>query len=113
LYADRNKTKQILFNLLGNAIKFTQTGSVRLDISKNGGESIFKVSDTGIGIAPQDIETLFKSYKQVGPARLDGSEGTGLGLVISKQFVELQGGRIWVESTLGKGSCFIFALPEK
>jgi PAS domain S-box-containing protein len=113
LYADKSKTKQILFNLLGNAIKFTQTGSVRLDISKNGGEFIFKVSDTGVGIAPQDIETLFKSYKQVGPARLDGSEGTGLGLVISKQFVELQGGRIWVESTLGKGSRFIFALPEK
>jgi len=113
VYADKNKTKQILFNLLGNAVKFTQKGSVRLDIGKRDSEFVFSVVDTGVGISPQDIGRLFESYKQVGPARLDGSEGTGLGLVISKQFVELQGGRIWVESTPGKGSTFSFTLPAK
>jgi PAS domain S-box-containing protein len=113
LYADKNKTKQVLFNLIGNAIKFTSKGSIRLEISKNNNEFIFSVTDTGVGISQQDIAVLFQSYKQVGPARLDGYEGTGLGLVISKQFVELQGGRIWVESTLGKGSKFLFSLPFK
>ncbi len=113
VYADKNKTKQILFNLLGNAVKFTEKGSVRLDIGERDGEFIFSVVDTGTGIAEQDIGRLFESYKQVGPARLDGSEGTGLGLVISKQFVELQGGRIWAESTAGKGSTFSFTLPAK
>jgi PAS domain S-box-containing protein len=113
LYADKNKTKQVLFNLLANAVKFTQNGSVRLDIGEKDGEFIFSVTDTGIGIGKQDIGTLFKSYKQVGPARLDGSEGTGLGLMISKQFVELQGGKIWVESAPGHGSKFVFTLPER
>jgi PAS domain S-box-containing protein len=113
LYADKNKTKQVLFNLLGNAVKFTHQGKVELDISKKDGNFLFSVSDTGIGITSGDIDMLFKSYKQVGPARLDGYEGTGLGLVISKQFVELQGGRIWVESTPGKGSTFSFSLPQK
>jgi PAS domain S-box-containing protein len=113
IYVDQNKTKQVLFNLLGNAVKFTQNGSVRLTVTRQNGEFIFSVSDTGIGIAKEEIGGLFNSYKQVGPARLDGSEGTGLGLVISKQFIELQGGRIWVESTQGKGSTFTFALPEK
>ena len=113
VYADRNKTKQILFNLLGNAVKFTDNGSVTLSIEKSGGDLLFSVTDTGRGIPPEDVGHLFQSYKQVGPARLDGSEGTGLGLVISKQFVELQGGRIWVESTPGKSSTFAFSLPER
>jgi signal transduction histidine kinase len=113
IYADKNKTKQVLFNLLGNAVKFTQKGGVHLDINEKDSEIIFSVRDTGIGIAKEDIGALFASYKQVGPARLDGSEGTGLGLVISKQFVEKQGGRIWVESELGKGSSFIFTLPKQ
>ncbi len=113
VYADKNKTKQILFNLLGNAVKFTNKGSIRLDISTTEGDFIFSVTDTGIGISPQDIPHLFESYKQVGPARLDGSEGTGLGLIITKQFVEMQSGRMWVESDLGKGSTFSFTLPTK
>jgi signal transduction histidine kinase len=112
LIADKNKTKQVLFNLLGNAIKFTDQGSVSLSISQNEKEFRFSVADTGIGIAKQDIESLFTSYKQVGPARLDSQEGTGLGLIISKQFVEMQGGKIWVESTPGKGSNFTFTLPR-
>jgi signal transduction histidine kinase len=83
-----------------------------LSISQNEKEFRFSVADTGIGIAKQDIESLFTSYKQVGPARLDSQEGTGLGLIISKQFVEMQGGKIWVESTPGKGSNFTFTLPR-
>ncbi len=113
IYADKNKTKQVLFNLLGNAVKFTQKGRVCLEISENESEFVFSVQDTGIGIAKEDINVLFTSYKQVGPARLDGSEGTGLGLVISKQFIEKQGGKIWVESVLGQGSKFIFTLPKQ
>jgi signal transduction histidine kinase len=113
IYADKNKTKQVLFNLLGNAVKFTQKGRVHLEISENESEFVFSVQDTGIGVAKEDINFLFTSYKQVGPARLDGSEGTGLGLVISKQFIEKQGGKIWVESVLGQGSKFIFTLPKQ
>ncbi|MBN1189148.1 MAG: transporter substrate-binding domain-containing protein [Dehalococcoidales bacterium] len=112
IYADKNKTKQVLFNLLGNAVKFTQKGSIRLEIAEKDGEYLFSVRDTGIGISEEDIASLFTSYKQVGPARLDGYEGTGLGLVISKQFIELQGGKIRVESTPGKGSVFTFSLPR-
>lgn len=111
IYADKNKTKQVLFNLLGNAVKFTDRGGVTLTISHKDGMQVFAVKDTGRGIRPEDVAQLFQSYKQVGPARLDGSEGTGLGLVISKQFVEMQGGRIWVESTPGEGSTFTFSLP--
>ncbi len=113
VYADKNKTKQVLFNLLGNAVKFTSQGGVTLTISSENGAYLFAVRDTGRGIPPQDVAQLFQSYKQVGPARLDGSEGTGLGLVISKQFVEMQGGRIWVESTPDEGSTFSFTLPTQ
>jgi signal transduction histidine kinase len=113
VYADKNKTKQVLFNLLGNAVKFTREGSVRLHVAARDGGTVFSVVDTGIGIDEKDMAVLFESYKQVGPARLDGAEGTGLGLVISKQFVEMQGGRIWVESTPGKGSTFSFSLPAR
>jgi signal transduction histidine kinase len=113
LWADKNKTKQVLFNLLGNAVKFTQSGSIKLEINENPSEYLFTVTDTGMGIEKNDIDSLFKSYKQVGSAKLDGYEGTGLGLVISKQFIELQGGRIWVESEIGKGSRFSFTLPQK
>jgi PAS domain S-box-containing protein len=110
---DKNKTKQVLFNLLGNAVKFTRDGGVRLEIARKDGEYIFSVRDTGIGIAKKDIDSLLTSYKQVGPARLDGAEGTGLGLVICKQFVEMQGGSIRVESTEGEGCTLTFTLPEK
>jgi signal transduction histidine kinase len=113
IYADRAKTKQTLVNLLGNAIKFTSQGSVKLDIAEGDGEFIFSVSDTGMGIKKEDLEVIFDSFTQVGPAQIAGFEGTGLGLAISKQFVEMQGGRIWAESELNKGSTFTFTLPKK
>ncbi len=113
IYADRAKTKQTLINILGNAVKFTDEGSVKLDIAERDGEFVFSVSDTGMGIKKEDLEVIFDSFKQVGPAQIAGFEGTGLGLAISKQFVEMQGGRIWAESELGKGSTFTFTLPKK
>jgi two-component system sensor histidine kinase/response regulator len=113
IYADRAKTKQTLTNILANAVKFTEEGGIKLNITSGDGEFIFSVSDTGMGIKKEDLEVIFDSFKQVGPAQIAGFEGTGLGLAISKQFVEMQGGRIWAESELGKGSTFTFTLPKK
>ena len=113
LYADKAKTKQVLINILGNAVKFTNEGSVKLDVAETNSDFIFSVTDTGIGIKEEDLEVIFDSFQQVGPAQIAGYEGTGLGLAISKQFIEMQGGRIWAESELGKGSTFTFTLPKK
>ena len=113
LYADKAKTKQVLINILGNAVKFTNEGSIKLDVAESDGDFIFSVTDTGIGIKEKDLEAIFDSFKQVGPAQIAGYEGTGLGLAISKQFVEMQGGRIWADSELGKGSTFTLTLPKK
>ncbi len=113
LNADRAKIKQVLINILGNAIKFTNKGSVKLNVAENDNDFIFSVTDTGIGMKKEDLEAIFDSFKQVGPAQIAGYEGTGLGLAISKQFVEMHGGRIWAESEPGKGSTFTFTLPKK
>jgi two-component system CheB/CheR fusion protein len=113
LYADKAKTKQVLINILDNAIKFTDNGSVKLNVAEDDNTFVFSVSDTGIGMKKEDLEVIFDSFKQVGPAQIAGYEGTGLGLSISKNFIELQGGRIWAESELGKGSTFTFTLPKK
>jgi len=113
LYADRAKTKQVLINILGNAVKFTGKGGIRLNIAESDSEFIFSVTDTGLGIKEEDLEAIFDSFKQVGPAQIAGYAGTGLGLAVSKQFIEMQGGRIWAESELGKGSTFTFTLPKK
>ena len=113
LHADKAKTKQVLINILGNAIKFTNEGSVKLNVSETNSDFIFSVTDTGIGIKDEDLETVFDSFKQVGPAQIAGYEGTGLGLAISKRFIEMQGGKIWAESEFGKGTTFTFTLPRK
>ncbi|HKW79276.1 MAG TPA: GAF domain-containing protein [Candidatus Limnocylindria bacterium] len=108
--ADERKVKQILYNLLNNAVKFTPDGG-RVDVrarAENGDVRI-DVEDTGIGIAPDDQTRIFTEFQQVGRER--SREGTGLGLTLSKRYVELHGGRIWVESALGKGSTFSFTLP--
>ncbi len=112
-YADKAKTKQVLINILGNAVKFTDEGSVKLNVAETDGDTIFSVTDTGMGMKNEDLEAIFDSFKQVGPAQIAGYEGTGLGLAISKQFIEMQGGKIWAESGLGKGSTFTFSLPKK
>lgn len=109
---DRDKLIQVIINLLSNAIKFTDKGTVGCKIFKDEDEVIVQISDTGIGIAPEDFAAVFEQFKQVGGDTLtDKPKGTGLGLPICKEIVEHHGGRIWLESVAGKGSTFSFALP--
>jgi signal transduction histidine kinase len=110
--ADERKVKQVVFNLLSNAVKFTPDGG-RVGISARplDGEVEIAVRDTGVGIAPEDLEHAFEEFRQTGAGRAQ-SEGTGLGLPLAKRFVELHGGRMWVESQPGVGSTFTFTLPQ-
>src|SRR5262249_9025371 len=111
--ADERKIKQVLLNLLSNALKFTPEGG-RIDVRAAVADGPVEVSviDTGVGIAPEDQEGVFQEFKQVGTADKK-VEGTGLGLALSRKFIELHGGRIWVESKLGQGSTFTFTLPVR
>jgi len=113
VFADGPKLKQVLLNLLGNAIKFTETGSVRLTAERQGAELVISVRDTGIGVPPEDAERIFESFQQ-GQSGISGKyQGTGLGLAISRRLVEMHGGRIWVKSTPGQGSNFTFTIPQR
>jgi signal transduction histidine kinase len=108
---DARRIQQVIFNLLSNAVKFTPPGgAIDVTTSRVNGEVWVAVSDTGPGIAPEDHERLFDEFQQT-EAGVAQREGTGLGLALSKRFVELHGGRIWVQSELGKGSTFVFTLP--
>lgn len=108
---DRKRLKQILYNLVGNAIKFTPAGGmVRVRAGAEGDFLRFSVNDTGIGIRPDDQAVIFEPFRRAKDAA-EMHEGTGLGLAITKQLVERQGGRIWVESELHRGSTFSFTLP--
>ena len=112
IIGDEDKLIQVVINLFSNAVKFTEKGNVTCEVSQKDNEVIVKVSDTGIGIAPEDYGAVFEQFKQVGGDTLtDKPKGTGLGLPICKEIVEHHGGRIWVESTIGKGSTFSFAIP--
>lgn len=118
LIGDPSRLKQILNNLIGNAIKFTENGSVSVAInkcSKNQDvlEVLFSISDTGIGIAKDNLNLLFRSFSQVDSSYTRKFGGTGLGLVISKQLIEMMGGKIWVESNENKGSIFCFTIKVK
>jgi GAF domain-containing protein len=109
---DERKVKQILLNLLSNAVKFTpEGGRIDLNARQADGSVEISVSDTGIGISTEDLATIFEEFRQVGGDYAHKKEGTGLGLTLAKKFVELHGGRIWVESEVGKGSTFTFTLP--
>jgi signal transduction histidine kinase/CheY-like chemotaxis protein len=111
VYADPMRIRQVLFNLLSNAARFTEHGSITVRARRDGDEVVFSVSDTGVGIAPQDIPRVFQEFQQLDGSLRRRHGGAGLGLAISKRFVELHGGRIWVESQLGRGSTFYFTLP--
>jgi signal transduction histidine kinase/putative methionine-R-sulfoxide reductase with GAF domain len=109
---DERKIKQILLNLLSNAVKFTpEGGRIGINARQTDGAVEISVSDTGIGIAPEDQAKIFEEFRQVGGDYAHKKEGTGLGLTLAKKFVELHGGRIWVESEVGTGSTFTFTLP--
>ena len=112
IYADVGKFKQIMYNLVGNAIKFTpEGGSVSVSAATMGTMARFSVADTGMGIAPEDRERIFSEFQQVDGSASRQFEGTGLGLALTRKFVEMQQGQIWVESNLGTGSTFFFTLP--
>lgn len=116
IIADESRIKQVLINLVGNAIKFTETGNIRLEVSANMiDESLqelhFAVSDTGIGISEENIQSLFIPFTQIDSTATRKHSGTGLGLSICRKIIEEMGGRIWVESELGKGSTFKFIIP--
>jgi signal transduction histidine kinase len=110
--ADERKFKQILLNLLSNAVKFTPEGG-RIAVAAAAVDNMIQVSvtDTGIGIAPEDCNAVFEEFRQVGSDYTKKAEGTGLGLALTRKFVELHGGKIWVTSEVGKGSTFTFTLP--
>ena len=110
---DERRIRQVIFNLLSNAVKFTPAGGA-VDVSARqvNGEVRVSVADTGPGIAPEDHERIFDEFQQT-ETGIEQREGTGLGLALSKRLVELHGGRIWVESELGEGSTFVFALPAR
>ena len=108
--ADERRVKQILFNLLSNALKFTPAGGrVTLDAALIDDAIQISITDTGIGIRAEDQNRIFEEFQQAGPGR--AIEGTGLGLALAKRFVEMHGGRIWVDSRVGAGSSFTFTLP--
>ena len=111
LVADRTRIRQVLWNIIGNAIKFTDRGRITVSVRPEDGHAQFCVSDTGIGILPENQPRIFDHFSQVEPGRRESVSGTGLGLSISKSLVELHGGRIWVESEPGRGSAFRFTIP--
>ncbi|MBA3412404.1 MAG: HAMP domain-containing protein, partial [Actinobacteria bacterium] len=111
LDGDERKLKQVLFNLLSNAVKFTPNGGrIEVRAKRDGAEVLVSVTDTGVGIALEDQARIFEEFQQTRAGRRQEAS-TGLGLTLARKFVELHGGRLWVESEPGKGSTFTFALP--
>src|SRR5262249_690602 len=108
---DEQRLTQVLLNLVGNAIKFTDAGEVSIAARARNGHFAVSEMDTGPGIPPEQQDRIFEQFHQVDGSLTKAKGGTGLGLAIAKQIVEMHGGRIWVESTLGKGSIFRMELP--
>ena len=110
---DEQRLTQVLLNLVGNAIKFTDRGEVRITAAARDGHFALDVRDTGPGIPPEEQERIFKEFHQIDNSSTRTKGGTGLGLAIAKQIVEMHGGRIWVESTPGEGATFRMVLPVR
>ena len=111
IYGDKDRLIQVVINLISNAVKFTEQGNVTCRVKQTDQSIVVSVIDQGVGISEPDQPKVFERFKQVGDTLTDKPQGTGLGLPISKEIVEHHGGRIWVESELGKGSTFSFSLP--
>jgi len=110
-HGDAKRLTQCLLNLVGNALKFTHEGRVVVGVERLGDQLRYRVSDTGIGIPPEKLDEVFDQFRQVDTTTTRDFGGTGLGLSITKKFVDMHGGRVWVESELGKGSTFYFTIP--
>jgi signal transduction histidine kinase/HAMP domain-containing protein len=110
---DHQRISQVFLNLVGNAIKFTEAGEVRVEATASDDTFVISVSDTGPGLSEADQQMIFEEFHQVDGSSTRKKGGTGLGLSIAKRIVEMHGGRIWVESTEGKGSTFWFTLPVR
>jgi len=110
---DERRLAQVLLNLVGNAIKFTEAGEVQIQVTAMDGAFTVAVTDTGSGIAEAHQQTIFEEFQQADSSSTRLKGGTGLGLAIVKRIVEMHGGRVWVESSLGKGSTFWFTLPVR
>lgn len=113
IYVDSDRITQVFTNLIGNAVEFTpQKGQIAVEVIDRDKEIECSVTDTGVGIAPENLDKLFGRFQQFGRVTGPGTKGTGLGLAITKELVQMHNGKIWVESKLGKGSKFIFTLPK-
>lgn len=108
---DRHRLMQVVINLVSNAVKFTNSGSITCGAARRGDDIVIRVQDTGMGIATEDLPRVFEKFKQVGDTLTNKPKGTGLGLPICKEIVTRHGGRIWAESRPGRGSTFLFTLP--
>jgi signal transduction histidine kinase len=108
---DERRVTQVLLNLIGNAIKFTDVGEVRVEVTASDGTFVISVADTGPGIAEGDQQKIFEEFQQADSSSTRKKGGTGLGLSIAKHIIEMHGGRIWVQSSPGRGSTFWFTLP--
>lgn len=117
VYVDRGRIRQVVINILSNAAKFTDVGSITMrvrKITKNEQEFVcFSIKDTGIGIAADDMDKVFEAFRQIDSSVARRAEGTGLGMPISYRLVSLHGGELWVESQVGQGSAFSFTIPLK
>ncbi len=111
LFVDSTRVRQVLLNLASNALRFTETGGVTIRVARQDDHILFTVQDTGPGIPPEDVERIFEPFQQVRQSQWRRQEGAGLGLAISRRFIEQHGGRMWAESEPGAGARFLFLLP--
>jgi signal transduction histidine kinase len=109
--ADRTRLRQVMWNIVGNAIKFTEKGSVTISVQAQSNHVLCSIRDTGIGIKEENVPAVFEQFRQIDGGLNRAAGGTGLGMPITKKLVELHGGDIWLESVYGQGTTFLFTIP--